>query len=208
MRQRGEGRERGNERESSAVRALLSVALRRRAHLAPTSSEPRRPLPRQEPFMRIRVLPSILPVLGLLGLAAPSGCSSASNEPHDTNESVTSERSALAATTDVAADFADAKGFGDAPHGGTIKFVDVDGDGKADACGRGSKGLWCALGDGAGNFSPLALGPGFSDNNGTGWDSPKYYPTIQYGDVTGDGRADVCARNTASIWCAAWTDKG
>src|SRR5207237_801209 len=48
----------------------------------------------------------------------------------------------------------------------------------------------------------------FSDNNGAGWDSPKYYPTIQYADVTGDGRADVCARNSASIWCAAWTDKG
>ena len=87
----------------------------------------------------------------------------------------------------------------------TIQFADVNGDGKADLCGRSSAGIVCAISDGAG-FTTEIAGPGWGDADG--WDQVQYYSTIQFGDINGDGKADVCARGAAGIGCSLSNGSG
>jgi GH25 family lysozyme M1 (1,4-beta-N-acetylmuramidase) len=87
----------------------------------------------------------------------------------------------------------------------TIRFVDLDGDGKADVCGRSSDGLHCALSNGSGFGADIA-GPAWSD--ATGWNKAAYAATIQFPDVNGDGKADACGRGATGITCAPSTGSG
>lgn len=82
---------------------------------------------------------------------------------------------------------------------------DIDGDGRADACARGLEGFECALSNGTSFAVPLA-GPRLSD--AYSWNDPSNYRTIAMGDVTGDGRADVCARGNAGWRCWPSTGEG
>lgn len=86
----------------------------------------------------------------------------------------------------------------------TIQFPDVNGDGRADVCGRGSAGIWCQLSDmstGRHRFLPGALWSS-SYSNANGWHAdPAFYETIGFPDLDGDGKADVCGRGNAGIWC-------
>jgi hypothetical protein len=62
--------------------------------------------------------------------------------------------------------FGDAFGWNLPEYGSTVMFADINGDGKADACGRGWQGIWCELSTGAG-FGPAFLAQSeFSDGNG------------------------------------------
>jgi RHS repeat-associated protein len=81
----------------------------------------------------------------------------------------------------------------------TIGYADVNGDGNEDVCGRGTAGVSCFLSDGSG-FPTAVTGPAWSDADG--WTAAKYYETIRYPDVNGDGKADVCGRNNGGIVCA------
>ncbi|MFO0755081.1 MAG: FG-GAP-like repeat-containing protein [Byssovorax sp.] len=82
----------------------------------------------------------------------------------------------------------------------TIRFADLDGDRKADVCGRSAAGLVCALSRGNG-FSPARLWlPELGDAQG--WDPPEHSLTLQLGDIDGDGRADVCGRARDGVVCA------
>ncbi len=83
------------------------------------------------------------------------------------------------------------------------RTTDVDGDGRADVCGRGVRGLWCHLSTGEGFGEPLAAIP-ISDAQG--WADEANWATIRMGDVDGDGRADVCARANDAVWC--WRSDG
>lgn len=83
--------------------------------------------------------------------------------------------------------------------------TDVNGDGRADVCGRGARGLWCHEA-GEGGFGPAGQSAPLSDAEG--WDDPARYPTIRMGDVTGDGRADVCAVGAEGPRCWAREDTG
>jgi C1A family cysteine protease len=95
----------------------------------------------------------------------------------------------------------DANGF-DAPQY-PVAYADVDGDGRDDVCARGTAGVSCARSNGT-SFPGLSLwSSNFSDANG--WNLPRYYDTIQYPDVNGDGRADLCGRGGAGIYCAIST---
>ncbi len=94
--------------------------------------------------------------------------------------------------------WADTKGWGVAPTGSTIRFVDLNGDKKADICARGTDGIHCALSTGTA-FGPELIGPLWSDANG--WNKPEYFQTIQYLDINGDGKADICGRTAAGILC-------
>src|SRR5262249_36906540 len=80
----------------------------------------------------------------------------------------------------------------------TIQFADVNGDGRLDICARGYAGIQCWLSDGTG-FPTAITGPALSDPNG--WGDPKYYSTIQFADVNGDGKADVCGRANDAFDC-------
>jgi MYXO-CTERM domain-containing protein len=99
--------------------------------------------------------------------------------------------------------WSDAAGWDVADRYQTIQFADVDGDGKADLCGRDSTGLVCYLSDGAG-FPTQVLGPHISDN--ADWNHPQYYETIRMVDIDGDGRDDLCGRAKAGIVC--WLSTG
>jgi peptidoglycan/xylan/chitin deacetylase (PgdA/CDA1 family) len=90
---------------------------------------------------------------------------------------------------------------------GSIHFADVNGDGRADVCGRDTSGIVCALSTGTGFGAPLSwLGTEFTDAGG--WQPAKYGATIQLGDINGDGRADVCGRAIGGIRCALANTSG
>ena len=101
-------------------------------------------------------------------------------------------------------DFSDAQGWGaDHKYYSTIQFVDVNGDGRIDICGRASSGIQCALNNGL-SFDTATLwtaGGAFGDAAGWGVDR-KYYSTIRYVDLNGDGLLDVCGRLSTGLYCA------
>ncbi len=92
----------------------------------------------------------------------------------------------------------DAAGWNQPEYMETIRFADVDGDGKADVCGRAAKGVVCEISNGAG-FPVEIDGPVWSDT--AGWNDAAYYTTIQFADVDGNGLADLCARDSNGIVC-------
>jgi hypothetical protein len=96
--------------------------------------------------------------------------------------------------------FSDAAGWNVPQYYATVSYPDINGDGKADLCGRGPSGLMCALSNGT-SFGSTSLWSGsFSD--AAGWASPQYYTTIQFADVDGDGKADACGRGFGGMLCA------
>lgn len=105
----------------------------------------------------------------------------------------------------VSAAFSDANGWGVGPeYYSTIRFPDVDGDGRADLCGRGAQGVLCALGTGTGFGAVGTWSTAFSDTNG--WAAgPEYYATMRFPDLNNDGRADACGRGAQGIFCALST---
>jgi RHS repeat-associated protein len=88
----------------------------------------------------------------------------------------------------------------------TIQYPDVNADGKADICGRGSDGIRCAISDGT-QFSASTLwSSAYSD--AAAWKvSDSYYSTIRFPDVNGDGSADVCGRSSEGLACAVSTGR-
>jgi uncharacterized protein (DUF2141 family) len=98
--------------------------------------------------------------------------------------------------------FSDAGSWATSPgYYSTIQFPDLNGDGKADVCGRGVAGVECALSNGTTFGASSSWSAYFSD--AAGWKaSPSYYATIQFPDVNGDGKADVCGRGVAGVECA------
>jgi len=89
----------------------------------------------------------------------------------------------------------------------TIQYADLNGDKKADVCGRGGNGLVCALSTGSGFGAPSLWTSNYSD--AFGWNSSSaYWQTIQYADLNGDKKADVCGRGGDGILCALSTGSG
>ncbi|MBS2028632.1 MAG: VCBS repeat-containing protein [Deltaproteobacteria bacterium] len=94
--------------------------------------------------------------------------------------------------------WSDASGWDQLAYGSTVQFADIDGDGKADVCGRSATGVTCYLSNGT-SFPTMVTGPALTD--ATGWNGLPYFWTIELADVTGDGRADLCARGASGYRC-------
>ncbi len=94
--------------------------------------------------------------------------------------------------------WSDDSGWGDVKYFTSVRFADVDGDGRADVCARGIAGLRCALSTGVG-FGPEILANAMKDADG--WSAEKYRATLRVADVNGDGRADLCARAALGLRC-------
>ncbi len=89
-------------------------------------------------------------------------------------------------------------------YGTTIQLGDINGDGKADICGRGADGLSCALSTGSAFGTPTLWSSAFSDTAGWGV-SAAYFGSIRLADVNGDRNADACGRTSTGIVCALST---
>jgi len=98
-------------------------------------------------------------------------------------------------------EYPDSSGWAGAPsHYGTIRFPDLNGDGKADVCGRSTLGLVCGLSTGT-SFQAVTLWDDYYTNGGPWDEDPAYWATIQYADIDGDGKQDVCGRAANGIVC-------
>lgn len=84
--------------------------------------------------------------------------------------------------------------------------TDIDGDGKADACSLGPDGIECYLAGSSPPFSKRVQGPALPLDRG--WSNPANYSTIRYGDINGDGKADICARYNTGVRCFLSTGSG
>jgi hypothetical protein len=67
-----------------------------------------------------------------------------------------------------------------------------------DLCMRTQEGMECWLSDGQG-FPTRVQGPAWSDENG--WGALRYWSTIRLADVNGDGKADLCVRDSKALRC-------
>src|SRR5258707_11137202 len=100
-------------------------------------------------------------------------------------------------------DFSDALGWLSDQYGSTLQFADINGDGKADVCGRNASGIYCAVANPTGTafINATQWTSDFSDAQGFG-SAATYYRTVHLADVNGDGFADVCARSSTGLRCA------
>ncbi len=90
------------------------------------------------------------------------------------------------------------------PYWGTVQFPDLDADGKSDICGRGVIGVWCALSSRISFGIPTLWIEAFSDVHS--WDvHPSYWATLQFPDVDGDDKADICGRGPDGVYCGIST---
>ena len=81
----------------------------------------------------------------------------------------------------------------------TIRYADINGDGRADICGRSSHGVACALSTGTAFTDATEwLSAGMSDADGWLARDPA---DLRLTDVNGDGRADWCGNLGGSVSC-------
>ena len=97
----------------------------------------------------------------------------------------------------------DGEGYNDVKYYSTIRFADINGDGKDDMCARFKDGFKCYPSLGTSWGEPIPLGDMADDQ---GWGSPEYYSTVHAADVNGDGKVDICGRGSAGFRC--WLSKG
>jgi hypothetical protein len=80
--------------------------------------------------------------------------------------------------------------------------IDLNADGRADIVGFGIQGVWIALSNGNGTFSPIQLliGDFGSDQ---GWNVDQHVRAAA--DITGDGRADIVGFGNAGVFTSVTT---
>lgn len=85
----------------------------------------------------------------------------------------------------------------------SIVLADLNGDGRADVCGRTETGYECFVNKNGQFASTAVKGPPISDDwQGGDWNDPNYYRTLRLVDINGDGRPDLCGRSVHGVICA------
>jgi hypothetical protein len=105
------------------------------------------------------------------------------------------------------ASLSDANGFTDLSNWETLRLADLDADGDLDVCARADAGVQCFPfedEDGSPAFGAAITGPALSDESG--WGRARYYRTLRFADLDGDGDDDLCARAAAGMLC--WPVEG
>lgn len=95
--------------------------------------------------------------------------------------------------------FSDAQGWNKVYYGHTIRFADVNGDGKTDVCGRSANGMLCALSEGYLFQEWTNWNDYFTNANG--FAAPQFYDSMELYDFNGDGMADLCFTGTQGYQC-------
>jgi hypothetical protein len=108
-------------------------------------------------------------------------------------------------TSVVGPELSDAQSWDDPMYFTTLRAADFNGDGKDDLCVRSAKQFVCYPSTGSG-FGSAVVGPALS--NDAGWSKIDRYATIQMGDLDGDGKADLCARDASGMRCFISDGKG
>ena len=101
--------------------------------------------------------------------------------------------------------WSDDAGWDDVSSWSTIRMADVDGDGRADLCGRSPTTFTCHLSEGSGasvTFGDAIDGPALADSSG--WGDHSNYATLQLADLDGDGDLDLLARADAGVVWWPW----
>lgn len=103
--------------------------------------------------------------------------------------------------------FDNANAWNHREYAATLRLGDINGDGRADLCGRASYGIICSLSSGTGFSAPTWWSSAFSDQEQ--WNIPVaagdervYFHTLSLADVNNDGKADICGQYTTGVACA------
>ncbi len=98
-------------------------------------------------------------------------------------------------------DFSDAQGWaGGLWYYGSIRYVELNGDNRHDVCGRGFYGVSCAIA-GASSFATSTIWE-TEYTAAEHWNASPYGDSIQFGDIDGNGLADVCGRGIYGMECS------
>jgi hypothetical protein len=82
----------------------------------------------------------------------------------------------------------------DEKYSSTFQLADVDGDGMADLIARAPQGILVSLSTGGG-FQHASLWSAVFSNASIWGNDASYFGAIRFGDVNGDGKADIIARS-------------
>ncbi len=82
----------------------------------------------------------------------------------------------------------------------SLRLGDIDGDGKADVCGRNATGVECARSDGV-RFRDIRYTVNTNFLDAQGWDTETRGPTLLLAHLDGTGATSVCGRAAAGLVC-------